>query len=119
MRQVQEYVSVGWRFAGMKHVHLILEFLRGRNSWVLDIIPELRAKGDQTPGMLGKSRNKREDAFLKAYQRLGADGPYMKLLHLPEAATAMRKNLGLHVAAAYALAVLEDVNWLQYKGRAP
>lgn len=104
MQQVQEYVSVGWRFAGMKHVHLILEFLRGRNSWVLDIIPELRAKGD------------RLQAFLKAYQRLGADGPYMKLLHLPEAATAMRKHLGLHVAAAYALAVLEDENWLQYKG---
>ncbi|KAL1483128.1 hypothetical protein MTO96_002198 [Rhipicephalus appendiculatus] len=40
----------------------------------------------------------------------------MKLLHLPEAATAMRKHLGLHVAAAYALAVLEDENWLQYKG---
>ncbi|KAL1483134.1 hypothetical protein MTO96_002204 [Rhipicephalus appendiculatus] len=40
----------------------------------------------------------------------------MKLLHLPEAATAMRKNLGLHVAAAYALAVLEDDNWLQYRG---
>ncbi|KAH6942323.1 hypothetical protein HPB50_003909 [Hyalomma asiaticum] len=104
MEKVQEYVSVGWRFAGMKHVHLILEFLRGRNSWVLDVIPELRAKGD------------RLQAFLKAYQRLGADGPYMKLLHLPEAATAMRKHLGLHVAAAYALAVLEDQNWLEYKG---
>ncbi|XP_070379991.1 uncharacterized protein [Dermacentor albipictus] len=104
MQQVQEYVSVGWRFAGMKHVHLILEFLKGRNSWVLDIIPELRAKGD------------RLQAFLKAYQRLGEDGPYMKLLHLPEAATALRKHLGLHVAAAYALAVLEDDNWLQYRG---
>ncbi|KAL1483137.1 hypothetical protein MTO96_002205 [Rhipicephalus appendiculatus] len=52
MRQVQEYVSVGWRFAGMKHVHLILEFLRGRNSWVLDIIPELRAKGEPTAGTI-------------------------------------------------------------------
>nr|XP_037286250.1 uncharacterized protein LOC119179286 [Rhipicephalus microplus] len=104
MRQVQEYVSAGWRFAGMKHVQLILEFLHGRNSWVLDIIPELRAKGDQLQG------------FLKAYQRLGADGPYMKLLHLPEAATASRKRLGLHVAAAYAFAVLEDDNWLQYRG---
>lgn len=104
MKHVQEYVSVGWRFAGMKHVHLILEFLKGRNSWVLDIIPELRAKGD------------RLQAFLKAYQRLGEDGPYMKLLHLPEASTALRKHLGLHVAAAYALAVLEDDNWLQYKG---
>ncbi|KAH8036886.1 hypothetical protein HPB51_006155 [Rhipicephalus microplus] len=104
MRQVQEYVSAGWRFAGMKHVQLILEFLHGRNSWVLDIIPELRAKGDQL------------QAFLKAYQRLGADGPYMKLLHLPEAATASRKRLGVHVAAAYAFAVLEDDNWLQYRG---
>ncbi|XP_077526914.1 uncharacterized protein LOC144138487 [Haemaphysalis longicornis] len=104
MEQVQEYVAVGWRFAGMKHVHLILEFLKGRNSWVLDIIPELRAQGD------------RLQAFLKAYQQLGEDGPYMKLLHLPEAATSLRKHLGLHVAAAYALAVLEDDNWLQYKG---
>ncbi|XP_077489278.1 uncharacterized protein LOC144100119 [Amblyomma americanum] len=104
MQQVQEYVSVGWRFAGMKHVHLILEFLGGRNSWVLDVIPELRARGD------------RLQAFLWAYQRLGADGPYMKLLNLPEAATTLRKHLGLHVAAAYALAVLEDDNWLLYKG---
>lgn len=40
----------------------------------------------------------------------------MKLLHLPEATTSLRKHLGLHVAAAYALAVLEDDNWLQYKG---
>lgn len=104
MEQVQEYVAVGWRFAGMKHVHLILEFLKGRNSWVLDIIPELRAKGDNL------------QAFLKAYQQLGEDGPYMKLLHLPEATTSLRKHLGLHVAAAYALAVLEDDNWLQYKG---
>ncbi|KAL3197401.1 hypothetical protein MRX96_014720 [Rhipicephalus microplus] len=104
MQQVQEYVSVGWRFAGMKHVHLILEFLRDRNSWVLDVIPEVRAKGEHL------------QEFLKAYRRLGADGPYMKLLHLPEAATAMRKHLGVHVAAAYALAVLEDENWLQYRG---
>ncbi|KAH7942685.1 hypothetical protein HPB51_028632 [Rhipicephalus microplus] len=40
----------------------------------------------------------------------------MKLLHLPEAATADRKRLGLHVAAAYAFAVLEDQDWLQYRG---
>ncbi|KAL1415047.1 hypothetical protein MTO96_006995 [Rhipicephalus appendiculatus] len=104
MRQVQEYMTVGWRFAGMKHVHLILEFLSGDNSWVLDIIPELRANGY------------RLQEFLQAYKRLGSDGPYMKLLHLPEAATALRKNLGLHVAAAYALAVLQDENWLRYKG---
>ncbi|CAN8002241.1 unnamed protein product, partial [Ixodes hexagonus] len=99
-----EYVAVGWRFAGMKHVHLILEFLSGRNSWVLDVIPELRARGD------------RLQAFLKAYHDLGSDGPYMKLLHLPEAATTLRKHLGLHVAAAYALAILEDEHWLHYKG---
>ncbi|KAH7986130.1 hypothetical protein HPB52_025190 [Rhipicephalus sanguineus] len=74
-----EYVASSWRFAGMKHVQLILEFLSGRNSWVLDIIPELRAKGD------------RLQEFLQAYQRLGADGPYMKLLHHPEAVTALRK----------------------------
>ncbi|XP_075725019.1 uncharacterized protein LOC119179313 [Rhipicephalus microplus] len=88
----------------MKHVELILQYVRGQNSWVLDIIPELRAKGD------------RLQEFLKAYRRLGVDGPYMKLLHLPEAATADRKRLGLHVAAAYAFAVLEDQDWLQYRG---
>ncbi|XP_077489147.1 uncharacterized protein LOC144099833 [Amblyomma americanum] len=104
MQQVQEYMSIGWRFAGMKHVYLILEFLGGRNSWVLDLIPELRARRD------------RLQAFLCAYQRLGADGPYMKLLNLAEAATTLRKHLGLHVTAAYALVVLEDANWLQYKG---
>ncbi|KAH8036887.1 hypothetical protein HPB51_006156 [Rhipicephalus microplus] len=104
MRLVQEYVSMRWRFAGMKHVELTLEYVRGQNSWVLEIIPELRAKGD------------RLQEFLKAYRRLGVDGPYMKLLHLPEAATADRKRLGLHVAAAYAFAVLEDQDWLQYRG---
>ncbi|KAG0427961.1 hypothetical protein HPB47_025025 [Ixodes persulcatus] len=102
--RLQEYVSVGWRFAGMKHVHLVLEFLTERNSWVLDAVPELRANSN------------RLQAFLRAYQSLGADGPYMKLLHLPEAVTSLRKHLGLHVAAAYALAVVEDDNWLNYKG---
>ncbi|CAN8029779.1 unnamed protein product [Ixodes persulcatus] len=52
MLQLQEYVAVGWRFAGMKHVHLILEFLSGRNSWVLDVIPELRARGDRLQAFL-------------------------------------------------------------------
>ncbi|XP_064480051.1 uncharacterized protein LOC135393574 [Ornithodoros turicata] len=104
MQDLKEYVAVGWRFAGMKHIHLILEFLAGKNSWVLDVIPELRP------------RNDRLHALLEAYQRLGEDGPYMKLLNLPEAQTTLRKHLSLHVAAAYALAVFEDDNWLQYKG---
>ncbi|KAK8788386.1 hypothetical protein V5799_021837, partial [Amblyomma americanum] len=47
MQQVQEYVFVGWRFAGMKHVYLILEFLGGRNSCVLDVTPEQRARRDR------------------------------------------------------------------------
>ncbi|KAL3197390.1 hypothetical protein MRX96_014710 [Rhipicephalus microplus] len=203
MRLVQKYVSMRWRFAGMKHVELILQYVRGQNSWVLDIIPELRAKGDRlqvahvyiprgyhirggkaynamlpllddsghvTRPVMKRRTKKRsgfdarvngfhvrpvlhrfrtsrcasieiswgcpdrdttttpllnalEDLiapcaqeFLKAYRRLGVDGPYMKLLHLPEAATADRKRLGLHVAAAYAFAVLEDQDWLQYRG---
>ncbi|KAH8037034.1 hypothetical protein HPB51_008458 [Rhipicephalus microplus] len=187
MRLVQKYVSMRWRFAGMKHVELILEYVRGQNSWVLDIIPELRANGDRlqvahvyiprgyrkrpesvlcyeekaevTLGVDARANGFRVESvlhrfrtshrasieisrgcpdrdttttpllnaledliapcaqeFLKAYRRLGADGPYMKLLHLPEAATADRKRLGLHVAAAYAFAVLEDQDWLQYRG---
>ncbi|KAH7942686.1 hypothetical protein HPB51_028633 [Rhipicephalus microplus] len=32
MRLVQKYVSMRWRFAGMKHVELILEYVRGQNS---------------------------------------------------------------------------------------
>ncbi|KAL3197395.1 hypothetical protein MRX96_014715 [Rhipicephalus microplus] len=90
MRQLQEYVTEGWRFAGMKHVYLVLKFLGHRNSWALDIIPEVRARGAILQD------------FLEAYQRLGADGPYMKLLHLPEAKLGNRRCLGIHVAAAYA-----------------
>lgn len=47
MAHVQEYVSGRWRFAGMEHVPLILEFLKGRNAWVLDVISELHAKSDR------------------------------------------------------------------------
>ncbi|KAH7947558.1 hypothetical protein HPB52_013306 [Rhipicephalus sanguineus] len=53
--------------------------------------------------------------FLQAYQRLGADGPYMKFL-LPEAVTTQQKPLGWHVADAYALAWLEDDKCCQYRG---
>ncbi|KAH7942682.1 hypothetical protein HPB51_028629 [Rhipicephalus microplus] len=104
MWQLQEYVTEGWRFAGMKHVYLILKFLGRRNSWALDVIPEVRARGAILQD------------FLEAYQRLGADGPYMNLLHLPEAELGNRRCLGIHVAAAYAFAVLEDQDWLQYTG---
>ncbi|KAL3204255.1 hypothetical protein MRX96_053059 [Rhipicephalus microplus] len=52
MRQLQVYVTEGWRFAGMKHVYLILKFLSRHNSWALDVIPEVRARGAilQVPG---------------------------------------------------------------------
>nr|XP_037290909.1 uncharacterized protein LOC119186373 [Rhipicephalus microplus] len=104
IRQLQEYITEGWRFAGMKHVYLILKFLSRHNSWALDVIPEVRARGAILQD------------FLEAYQRLGADGPYMNLLHLPEAKLGNRRCLGIHVAAAYAFAVLEDQDWLQYTG---
>ncbi|KAG0443246.1 hypothetical protein HPB47_015131 [Ixodes persulcatus] len=50
--RLQEYVSGGWRFAGMKHVHLVLEFLTERNSWVLDAVPELRANNNRLQAFL-------------------------------------------------------------------
>ncbi|KAL3197389.1 hypothetical protein MRX96_014709 [Rhipicephalus microplus] len=117
MRQLQEYVTEGWRFAGMKHAYLILKFLGCRNSWALDIIPRGARQGCHTAGTvnrrttIGISRD-----FLEAYLKLGANGPYMNLLHLPEAELANRRCLGIHMAAAYAFAVFEDKTWLQYKG---
>ncbi|KAH7963385.1 hypothetical protein HPB52_020880 [Rhipicephalus sanguineus] len=96
MKLLQKYVAMSWRFAGIEHVELMLKFLVHRYPWVIDHIPDLIFK----QGFL--------EAFLGVYQRLGADGPYMKLLNLPEAATAQREFLGLHAAAAYALAVIHD-----------
>ncbi|KAH7962199.1 hypothetical protein HPB52_014901 [Rhipicephalus sanguineus] len=87
---------MSWRFAGIEHVELMLKFLVHRYPWIIDHIPDLIFKQDSL------------EAFLEVYQRLGADGPYMKLLNLPEAATAQRAFLGLHAAAAYALAVIHD-----------
>ncbi|KAL1416493.1 hypothetical protein MTO96_027958 [Rhipicephalus appendiculatus] len=102
MKRLQQYVSASWRFAGMEDAKRILEFLVIRNTWVLGVIPEL------------KSRDPFLKEFLQVYKRLGADGPYMKLLHLPEAAKALREPLALHAAAAYALALQED--WTQFTG---
>ncbi|KAH7962983.1 hypothetical protein HPB52_019033 [Rhipicephalus sanguineus] len=96
MKLLQEYVAMSWRFAGIEHVELMLKFLVHRYPWIIDHIPDLIFKQDSL------------EAFLGVYQRLGADGPYMKLLNLPEAATAQQEFLGLHAAAAYALAVIHD-----------
>ncbi|KAL1476603.1 hypothetical protein MTO96_018377 [Rhipicephalus appendiculatus] len=102
MQRLQEYVSASWSFAGIEHAERILEFLEIRYPWVVDVIPELQSKDHVL------------QEFLEVFGRLGADGPYMKLLHLPEAAKALREPLALHAAAAYALAVVED--WSQYSG---
>ncbi|KAH7956164.1 hypothetical protein HPB52_006596 [Rhipicephalus sanguineus] len=102
MQILQQYVSESWSFAGMEHAERILEFLIIRYPWVVDVIPEL------------KSKDHILQEFLQVYKRLRADAPYMKLLHLPEAAKALRGPLALHAAAAYALAVVED--WSQYTG---
>ncbi|KAL1436517.1 hypothetical protein MTO96_049616 [Rhipicephalus appendiculatus] len=102
MERLQQYVSESWSFAGMEHAQRILEFLIIRHPWVVDVIPEL------------KSKDIFLQEFLEVFKNLGADGPYMKLLHLPEAAKALREPLALHAAAAYALAVVDD--WSQYTG---
>ncbi|KAL1482924.1 hypothetical protein MTO96_033473 [Rhipicephalus appendiculatus] len=102
MQELQQYVSGFWSFAGIEHAQLILEFLIVRQPWLIDAIPEL------------KSKQYCLEEFLEVYQRLGADGPYMKLLDLPEAAKAQRHPLRVHVAAAYAVAVLDD--WRRYRG---
>ncbi|KAH6923569.1 hypothetical protein HPB50_002391 [Hyalomma asiaticum] len=104
MQLLQGYVRAGWQFSGMKHAQLIVKYLTGTNSWLLDAVPELRLS------------NGRLQEFLRVYNELGEDGPYLKLLNHPEQATALRKHLGLHVAAAYALAVVDDENWVNYKG---
>ncbi|KAH7962849.1 hypothetical protein HPB52_018276 [Rhipicephalus sanguineus] len=75
---------------------IILKGRFQRYPWVIDHIPDLIFKQDSL------------EAFLEVYQRLGADGPYMKLLNLPVAATAQREFLDLHTAAGYALAVIQD-----------
>ncbi|KAL1416531.1 hypothetical protein MTO96_027894 [Rhipicephalus appendiculatus] len=93
MRRLQQYVSEYWNFAGIEHVARILEFLIIRHPCVVDAIPELKCKDHFL------------QELLRAYKTLGADAPYMKLLHLPEAATALPERLCMHATAAYALAV--------------
>lgn len=39
----------------------------------------------------------------------------MELVNHPQQTTVLRKHLGLHLAVAYALAIVGDGNWLSYK----